>query len=86
MRIPCAVLVSLACTAALLAPTAAPAAPRPDRSDQLDVYVGEVPVTLLGELTALGIDRHDLRVSKAGREDGAKVVVRVEAILSGGPG
>jgi hypothetical protein len=77
-----AVLVSLAWTAGLLAPTAAPAAPRADRGDRLEVYVGEVPTALVGELTDLGIDRHDLRVSKVRGEAGPKGSVRVEAILS----
>jgi hypothetical protein len=52
--------------------------------DRLEVYVGEIPAAQLSEIVALGVDRHELGVSRvpgaAGR--GEKALVEVEAILS----
>ena len=62
---------------------AASAAPQAQSSqrDRFDVYTGVVDANQLDEITALGIDRHELKVGRAGTAKGAGV--RVEAILSG---
>jgi hypothetical protein len=62
--------------AAVLASAAtAVAAPAP----QLDVYVGEVSRDQLAKIVELGIDRHELEISKAAGKDR----VRVETVISG---
>ena len=71
----------LALVAGLLSTSASVAAP-PD--DHLDVYVGEVATGQIDDIVDLGVDRHDLRLSKIKGEGGEKAQVRVEAILSGG--
>ena len=58
------------------------AAPPTSGSDRLDVYVGEVSAGQLSDVIDLGVDRHDLEVSRVPGERGAKGQVRVEAILS----
>ena len=61
-----------------VAPTTA--APPPDN---LDVYVGDLTADQLGALVELGIDRHELEVSRIPGERGAKGELRVEVIISG---
>ena len=70
----------LALVAGLLSTSASVAAP-PD--DHLDVYVGEVATGQIDDIVDLGVDRHDLQLSKIKGEGGEKAQVRVEAILSG---
>ena len=67
----------LACSAAA---NAAPQAQNTQR-ERFDVYTGVVDADQLDEITALGVDRHELKVAGAGAA-GAKRV-RVETILSG---
>ena len=55
---------------------AAPTASNTQR-ERFDVYTGVVDAAQLDEITALGIDRHELRVGRAGAR------LRVETILSG---
>ncbi|MDP1849144.1 MAG: M14 family zinc carboxypeptidase [Solirubrobacteraceae bacterium] len=62
------------------AANAAPQAPSPQR-DRFDVYTGVVDADQLDEITALGIDRHEMKVGRAGAANGARL--RVETILSG---
>lgn len=79
-------LASFVCVAGFVpGMVASPAAAAPDRPDRLEVYVGQVPFAQVGEIVALGVDRHELRVSagqQAAGEQGGKALVRVEAILS----
>ncbi len=70
---------SLSSLAAVLASAAtAAAAPAP----QLDVYAGDVPRDQLGKIVELGIDRHEIEISKATGASGAKAEVHVETIMS----
>ncbi len=69
----------LACSAAA---SAAPRAHNTQR-ERLDVYSGVVSAAQLDAITALGIDRHELRVTRAGRAGDKQARLRVEAILSG---
>ncbi len=73
---------------AALAPVSTAASPAPQaraERDRLEVYVGQMLPTQLADLVALGVDRHELGVSRvAGAQgDGEKARVRVEAVLSG---
>ena len=52
------------------------AAPAP----QWDVYVGEVSRDQLAKIVELGVDRHEMEISKAA---GGKDLVRVETVISG---
>ena len=71
----------LALSVSLLA-AAATAAP-PDSRDRLDVYTGTIGTAQVDDLVALGIDRHELEMSRVPGERGEKSQVRVETILSG---
>ncbi len=61
---------------------AAPTAQDKQR-ERFDVYTGIVDAGQLDEITALGIDRHELKVSRAGGTGARQARLRVEAILSG---
>ena len=74
-RIPA--LLAIVSVAVLASPAAAGAA------DRLDVYVGEMPRERLADIVALGVDRHELELSRAGGQSGKGADVRVEVILSG---
>src|SRR5688500_16834871 len=79
------VLVSLFSVLALsvsLFAASATAAP-PDSDDHLDVYSGIIGTAQVDDLVALGIDRHELELSRVPGERGEKSQVRVETILSG---
>ncbi|MGH3316612.1 MAG: M14 family metallopeptidase, partial [Nocardioidaceae bacterium] len=79
------VLVSLFSVLALsvsLLAASATAAP-PDSGDHLDVYAGTIGTAQVDDLVALGIDRHELELSRVPGERGEKSQVRVETILSG---
>ena len=67
----------------LVCSTAAGAAPQAQNTprERLDVYTGVVDAGQLDAITALGVDRHDLKVSRTGSGKAARL--RVEAILSG---
>ncbi|HEX5782801.1 MAG TPA: M14 family zinc carboxypeptidase [Solirubrobacteraceae bacterium] len=71
------VLAAIVATAALACPAVASAA------DRLDVYVGDVPRERLADLTALGIDRHELELKAVGDQRAKDAKVRVEVIISG---
>ena len=60
--------------------SAAPQAQSTQR-DRFDVYTGVVDADQLDEITALGVDRHEMKVGRADVANGARV--RVETILSG---
>ena len=79
-RLSLSILAVLALVAGVLSTSASVAAP-PD--DHYDVYVGEVASSQVTEIVDLGVDRHDLQLSKISGEKGEKAQVRVEAILSG---
>ena len=73
---------------AALAPGSTAASPAPQaraERDRLEVYVGQMLPTQLADLVALGVDRHELGVSRVAGAQGAgeKAQVRVEAVLSG---
>ncbi|WP_231123569.1 M14 family metallopeptidase [Nocardioides sambongensis] len=74
-------------TGSMLAGTPAGAAPPGNGSgDRMEVYTGLVAADQLEEILDLGVDRHDVEVTRspAGQaEDAEKSQVRVEAILSG---
>jgi hypothetical protein len=79
-----AAMAVLACLLAGLVATAT-AAPKAQNTAQtrLDVYTGRVSVDQLRELAAIGIDRHELDISRVrNAQAGAKATVRVEAIMS----
>ena len=76
------VLSTMALVSVSLLSATATAAPG-DPGDHLDVYTGTISVAQVEDLVALGIDRHELEVSRVAGEQGAKSEVRVEAILSG---
>jgi hypothetical protein len=76
------VLSTMALVSVSLLSATATAAPG-DPGDHLDVYTGTISVAQIKDLVALGIDRHELEVSRVAGEQGAKSEVRVEAILSG---
>ena len=79
-----AAMAALACLLAALVATAT-AAPKAQSSAQtrLDVYTGRVSVDQLRELAAIGIDRHELDISRVrNAQAGVKATVRVEAIMS----
>lgn len=79
-------IATLAMLAALMAcGTVANAAPKAQNTarERLDVYSGVVSAAGLRELTALGIDRKELKLSRAGATRGKNAQFRVEAILSG---
>ncbi|MFZ0139438.1 MAG: M14 family metallopeptidase, partial [Aeromicrobium sp.] len=78
-RLSLSILAVLALVAGMLSTSASVAAP-PD--DHLDVYVGEVAAGQVSEIVDLGVDRHDLQLSKIKGEKGKKAKVRVEAIIS----
>ncbi len=78
-RLSLSILAVLALVAGMLSTSASVAAP-PD--DHLDVYVGEVAAGQVSEIVDLGVDRHDLQLSKVKGEKGKKGKVRVEAIIS----
>ncbi len=80
-RLSLSILAVLALVAGLLSTSASVAAP-PD--DHFDVYVGDLAAGQVAELVDLGVDRHDLQLSKISGERGKKAQVRVEAILSAG--
>src|SRR5687768_6381685 len=80
-RLSLSILAVLALVAGVLSTSASVAAP-PD--DHYDVYVGEVSSGQVSEIVDLGVDRHDLQLSKISGEEGKKAQVRVEAILSAG--
>src|SRR4051812_47170851 len=70
----------------LLGGATANAAPAPlnTQRERFDVYTGVIDASQLDAITALGIDRHELKVARAGGAAAAKSArVRVEAILSG---
>jgi hypothetical protein len=67
--------------AALVATAPAATAAQAPR-DRLDVYTGVVSSGQLSEFVDLGIDRHELELSRVAAR-GGKALVRVEAILSG---
>ena len=72
----CTLVVLLAAT-----PAAGAAAP-PAAGSGLDVYAGEVTRADLARIAALGVDRSELRLSRVQGKRGARLLVRVEAILS----
>jgi hypothetical protein len=72
-RILCA-LLAVASTAVFASPAAG--------ADRLDVYVGDVPRERLADLVALGVDRHEIELSRASGS-GKDAAVRVEVIISG---
>ena len=77
-------LATISMLGALLAcSAAASAAPRAQSSerDRFDVYTGVVDAAQIDEITALGIDRHELRIGRAGSGNGERL--RVETVLSG---
>jgi hypothetical protein len=78
-----AVLFAFVLMAGLLAQNTAGAAPPAPGKDRLDVYVGRLTSAQLAELIGLGVDRHDVELSRVPGQEGAKSEVRVEAILSG---
>ena len=78
-RLSLSILAVLALVAGMLSTSASVAAP-PD--DHLDVYVGDVAAGQVAEIVDLGVDRHDLKLSKIKGEKGKKAKVRVEAIIS----
>jgi hypothetical protein len=65
--------------------TVANAAPKGQNSarERLDVYSGVVSADQLRDIVALGVDREELKLSKAGSATGKFARFRVEAILSG---
>jgi hypothetical protein len=69
--------VSLCSLGAVLVSAATAAA-----APQLDVYAGDVPRDQLGKIAELGIDRHEIELSKAHGASGAKNEVHVETIMS----
>jgi hypothetical protein len=56
--------------------------PQTDPDAGLDVYAGEVELADIEKLVELGVDRHDLVLSRVPDDAGVKGKVRVEAILS----
>ena len=62
--------------------TGAAQAPQDTAQARLDVYTGTVPTERLGDIVALGVDRHELQVGAASNA-GGKPSVRIETILSG---
>ena len=79
-------IATLSMLAALMASgSVASAAPKAQNTarERLDVYSGVVSAAGLRELTALGIDRRELKLSRAGAARGKHAQFRVEAILSG---
>ena len=78
-RLSLSILAVAALVSGLLSTSASVAAP-PD--DHYDVYVGDVASSQITEIVDLGVDRHDLQLSKISGEKGKKAQVRVEAILS----
>lgn len=80
-RMSVAVVSAVAVLVALLA-TGPSAGAAPSAPDRMDVYTGTVSPGDLSKIVDLGVDRRELRISKAGAR-AAKSAVRVEAILSG---
>ena len=79
-RLSLSFLAVLALVAGTLSTSASFAAPA---DDHLDVYVGELSMSQISSVVALGVDRHDLVLHKISGEKGKKARVRVEAIISG---
>ncbi len=77
--------VMVAVLSLLVLPATAAAAQRGQNtaSERLDVYTGEVSGDQLQRIVDLGVDRHELEVTRARGRGGAKAGLRVEAILSG---
>ncbi len=78
------ILSATALSFGLLAATGggtANAAPQSSR-DRLDVYVGELTPAELEAVVDLGVDRHDLSLSRVAGQDGDKALIRVETVLS----
>lgn len=77
------VLTTGAMALGLMAATGPVAAtPTPPGDDRLDVYVGDLTSGQVAEIVDLGVDRHELTLTRIPGESGAKGQVRVEAILS----
>ena len=79
-------IATLSMLAALMAcGTVANAAPKAQNTarERLDVYTGVVDAAGLREITALGVDRHELQALARRRGARQERAVRVEAILSG---
>ena len=51
--------------------------------DTLDVYTGIVGAGELSQITALGVDRHELKLTRTGQGRGKQARFTVETILSG---
>ena len=77
-RLSLSILAVLALVAGTVSTSASVAAP-PD--DHLDVCVGEMASGQVSELVDLGVDRHDLQITKV-KGDSKQSQVRVEAIIS----
>ena len=74
--------VALVLTAAVLAPTQAPAAPRPAPDGGVDVYVGTVTPSQLAQIVQTGVERRELQVGASG-QGGRAAGVSVEVALTG---
>ncbi len=69
----------------LVCSAAATAAPKPQNTqrERLDVYTGVVDAAQLDAITALGVDRHELKITRAAGAGAKQGRFGVEAILSG---
>ncbi len=73
---------------AAVAPASSAAPPAAPDRDRLEVYVGQLLPGQLADVVALGVDRHELDLSRAtgsagGSAADGKSLVRVEVVLSG---